>query len=48
MPKLFCVAVGGVGIPFPVDVAAGETVGDLKDKIKEKKEVGTNGDTHVL
>ncbi|CAK4251417.1 unnamed protein product [Aphanomyces euteiches] len=36
MPKLFCVLVGE-GSPFPVDVAAAETVGDLKKKIKEEK-----------
>jgi len=36
MFKLFCVVVGE-GRPFPVDVAADETAGDLKDKIKEKK-----------
>ncbi|KAF0714986.1 Aste57867_3616 [Aphanomyces stellatus] len=34
MPKLFCVVVGDEGSPFPVDVAADETVGDLKKKIK--------------
>ena len=36
MPTLYCVVVGE-GSPFPVDVAANVTVGDLKDKIKEKK-----------
>ncbi|KAF0688196.1 Aste57867_20171 [Aphanomyces stellatus] len=36
MPKLFCVVVGHEGSPFPVDVAADETVGDLKKKIKEE------------
>ena len=35
MLKLFCVVVGE-GRPFPVDIAAAETVGDLKEKIKEK------------
>ncbi|KAH9140906.1 hypothetical protein LEN26_005255, partial [Aphanomyces euteiches] len=35
MLKLFCVVVGE-GRPFPVDIAATETVGDLKEKIKEK------------
>ncbi|KAH9147400.1 hypothetical protein AeRB84_008985, partial [Aphanomyces euteiches] len=35
MVKLFCVVVGE-GRPFPVDIAATETVGDLKEKIKEK------------
>ena len=38
MPKLSCFVVGHEGSPFPVDVAAEESVGDLKDKIKEKKE----------
>ncbi|KAH9146903.1 hypothetical protein AeRB84_009302, partial [Aphanomyces euteiches] len=37
MLKLFCVVVGE-GRPFPVDIAATETVGDLKKKIKEEKE----------
>ncbi|CAK4597438.1 unnamed protein product [Aphanomyces euteiches] len=37
MVKLFCVVVGE-GRPFPVDIAATETVGDLKKKIKEEKE----------
>ncbi|KAH9085618.1 hypothetical protein Ae201684P_005324 [Aphanomyces euteiches] len=41
MPKLFCIVVGHEGSPFPVDVAAEETVGDLKDKIKEKKKMIT-------
>ncbi|KAG9410015.1 hypothetical protein AC1031_018047 [Aphanomyces cochlioides] len=36
MVKLFCVEVGEERA-FPVDVAADENVGDLKDKIKEKK-----------
>ncbi|EGZ14605.1 hypothetical protein PHYSODRAFT_332963 [Phytophthora sojae] len=36
MVKLFC-AVIGVGSVFPVDIDISETVGDLKDKIKEKK-----------
>jgi len=36
MLKLFCIVVGE-GRPFPVDVAADETAGDLKDKIKEKR-----------
>ncbi len=38
MPKLFCVVVGGEGSPFPVDVAAEESVGDLKKKIKVEKD----------
>ncbi|CAK4307238.1 unnamed protein product, partial [Aphanomyces euteiches] len=37
MLTLFCVVVGE-GRPFPVDVAADATVGDLKKKIKEEKE----------
>ncbi|KAF0720287.1 Aste57867_431 [Aphanomyces stellatus] len=36
MPKLFCVVVGHEGSPFSVNIAADETVDDLKDKIKEK------------
>ncbi|EGZ28553.1 hypothetical protein PHYSODRAFT_466920 [Phytophthora sojae] len=36
MVKLYC-AVVGVGSVFPVDIDINETVGDLKDKIKEKK-----------
>ncbi|KAG9404579.1 hypothetical protein AC1031_004780 [Aphanomyces cochlioides] len=35
MPILYCVVVGEES-PFPVDVALTETVGVLKDKIKEK------------
>ncbi len=45
MPKLFCIVVGHVGSPFPVDVAADETVGDLKKKIMvEKKSIACDAD----
>ncbi|KAH9104559.1 hypothetical protein LEN26_015021 [Aphanomyces euteiches] len=37
MVTLVCVVVGE-GIPFPIDIAADQLVGHLKDKIKEKKE----------
>ena len=35
--KLFCAIVDVKGATFPVDIDAGETVGDLKDVIKAKK-----------
>ncbi|GMF31505.1 unnamed protein product [Phytophthora lilii] len=37
MVKLFCAIVGAAGSAFPVDIIAGQTVGDLKEVIKEKK-----------
>ncbi|KAE8959607.1 hypothetical protein PR002_g30487 [Phytophthora rubi] len=37
MVKLFCAIVGAAGSVFPVDIDAGQTVGDLKDAIKAKK-----------
>ncbi|KAG9415643.1 hypothetical protein AC1031_000026 [Aphanomyces cochlioides] len=38
MLRLFCVVVGRKGNPFSVEIAAEETVDDLKDMVKEKKE----------
>ncbi|KAG2909625.1 hypothetical protein PC114_g10055, partial [Phytophthora cactorum] len=37
MFKLFCAIVGEAGSVFPVDIDAGQSVGDLKDAIKAKK-----------
>ncbi|EGZ27443.1 hypothetical protein PHYSODRAFT_321246 [Phytophthora sojae] len=37
MVKLFCAIVGAAGSAFPVDIDAGQSVGDLKDAIKAKK-----------
>jgi len=37
MVKLFCAIVGVAGSAFPVAIDAGQTVGDLKEAIKEKK-----------
>ncbi|GMF43543.1 unnamed protein product [Phytophthora lilii] len=37
MVKLFCAIVGVAGSAFPVDVDAGQTVGDLKKAVKEEK-----------
>ncbi|KAG2782154.1 hypothetical protein PC116_g34436, partial [Phytophthora cactorum] len=37
MVKLFCAIVGDAGSAFPVDIDAGQSVGDLKDAIKAKK-----------
>ncbi|KAL4150597.1 hypothetical protein PRNP1_009999 [Phytophthora ramorum] len=37
MVKLVCVIVGVAGSAFPVEIDADQTVGDLKDTIKEKK-----------
>ncbi|RHY56742.1 hypothetical protein DYB30_007671 [Aphanomyces astaci] len=34
MPRVWCVVVGN-GIPFPVDIGADETAGDLKQQIKK-------------
>ncbi|KAH9148729.1 hypothetical protein AeRB84_008020, partial [Aphanomyces euteiches] len=47
MLKLFCVVVGE-GRPFPVDIAADATVGDLKEKIKEKKPNSIRCDADAL
>ncbi|GMF16258.1 unnamed protein product [Phytophthora lilii] len=47
MVKLYC-AVVGVGSVFPVDIDISETVGDLKDKIKEKKPGLTYFDADLL
>ncbi|KAG3236880.1 hypothetical protein PI124_g18106 [Phytophthora idaei] len=38
MVKLFCAIVGEAGSTFPVDIDAGQSVGDLKDAIKAKNE----------
>ncbi|ETP28014.1 hypothetical protein F442_22703 [Phytophthora nicotianae P10297] len=38
MVKLFCVLVGAAGSAFPVDIDASQSVGDLKEAIKEKNE----------
>jgi Crinkler effector protein N-terminal domain len=35
--KLFCWVLGGFGGPFPVDIGASKTVGDLKNAIKKVK-----------
>ncbi|EGZ19156.1 hypothetical protein PHYSODRAFT_446796, partial [Phytophthora sojae] len=40
MVKLFCAVVGGKGGAFPVKIDASETVGDLKDAIRENPEFG--------
>ncbi|KAG2791448.1 hypothetical protein PC129_g24043 [Phytophthora cactorum] len=37
MFKLFYAIVGEAGSVFPVDIDAGQSVGDLKDAIKAKK-----------
>ncbi|KAK1941188.1 hypothetical protein P3T76_007054 [Phytophthora citrophthora] len=37
MVKLFCFVVGAAGSPFPVDIAANQYVGDLKQVIKTMK-----------
>ncbi|GMF25717.1 unnamed protein product [Phytophthora lilii] len=37
MVKLLCAIVGAAGSAFPVDIDAGQMVGDLKEVIKEKK-----------
>ncbi|KAG3107626.1 hypothetical protein PI125_g12569 [Phytophthora idaei] len=36
MVKLFCAIVGEARSAFPVDIDAGQTVGDLKDAVKTK------------
>ncbi|KAE9033885.1 hypothetical protein PR003_g8654 [Phytophthora rubi] len=40
MVKLFCAFVGVAGSALPVDIDAGQSVGDLKDAIKAKDEDG--------
>ncbi|KAH9181782.1 hypothetical protein AeNC1_016242 [Aphanomyces euteiches] len=47
MPELFCVVVGDKS-PFPVDVALTETVGVLKDKIKQEKPIAIKCNAHKL
>jgi hypothetical protein len=37
MYKLFCVLQSELGSPFPVNIAATDTFGDLKDAIKAKQ-----------
>ncbi|KAG6944706.1 hypothetical protein JG688_00016947, partial [Phytophthora aleatoria] len=37
--KLFCAIVGVAGAAFPVDIDAGQSVGDLKEKIKAKEDI---------
>ncbi|KAF0685460.1 hypothetical protein As57867_022581, partial [Aphanomyces stellatus] len=48
MPKLFCVVVGHEGSPFSVNIAADETVDDLKKKIKVEKRQSITCDADEL
>ncbi|KAG3238387.1 hypothetical protein PI124_g16651 [Phytophthora idaei] len=48
MVKLFCAIVGEAGSAFPVDIDAGQTVGDLKDAIKAKKPDTIKGEADKL
>ncbi|KAH9144131.1 hypothetical protein AeRB84_011904 [Aphanomyces euteiches] len=47
MLRLFCVVVGQ-GRPFPMKIALDETVGELKDKIKDKKQSSFTFDADEL
>ncbi len=47
MIKLFCAVVGD-GSVFPVDIDVGQTVGDLKEKVKEKKQYAFPADELTL
>ncbi|KAE8901902.1 hypothetical protein PF005_g23080 [Phytophthora fragariae] len=48
MVKLFCALAGVLGNAFPVDIDAGQTVGDLKKAIKKEKRDTIKGEPDKL